>query len=196
LRELGIAAEVVDIELLPSATGYRILDRVGGVFCFGEATFPGSIPSTDASVGGEGAVAFASTPSGLGYWILDGAGGVFSFGDAGFFGSVPSLRLDGDIAPAVDIVATATGEGYWILEADGNVRGFGDAARLGPARAERPIDAVALASTPGDAGYLVADRRGFIFPVGLAPIFGSAAGLVLSAPVVDLVVLASRRSAV
>jgi hypothetical protein len=179
-------APIVDIDLLPWATGYRLLDAAGGVFCFGDATFHGSIPGLGgAGANVVGAVAMEQTPTAMGYWILDKVGGVYAFGDAGFFGSTPGLRLPEQPAPAVDLFVTDTGEGYCILEADGSVRAFGDAPDLGPADRRAAVEAIAFAPT-GPDGYLVVDRRGLVYPVGMAPMLGSAAELELMAPVTDI----------
>jgi hypothetical protein len=183
------AASIVDAEGTPYGTGLWVLDAAGGVFCHGDALFHGSIPGLDLGAQIE-AVAIASTPTGLGYWILDVAGGVYCFGDAAFHGSVPALHLEEPPAPAVDLAATATGDGYAVLAADGTIRAFGDARAdlCKPLAAARPV-AVGAGSDAG--ALLVADERGLIYPLGTAPMYGSAAGRLLDAPIVDMVLTRS-----
>ncbi|MEA3076283.1 MAG: hypothetical protein QOF60_1191 [Actinomycetota bacterium] len=182
-------ADVVDIDWLPAGDGFRILDAAGGVFCFGTATFHGSIPAITPPVPAAGAVAMASTPTGAGYWILDRVGGVYAFGDAGFHGSVPGLRLPEPAGPAVDLVAADDGEGYRVLEADGAIRSFGAMAEVAGVAVGRPVVAFAPAN---DDGCVVVDERGLVFPLGTGPMFGSLAATRLAAPVVDIVSVHAR----
>lgn len=67
----------------PSGNGYYVIDVDGGVFCYGDARFYGSLggkplnaPIVDAAI----------TPTGNGYWLLGKDNGVFAFGDAPYFG--------------------------------------------------------------------------------------------------------------
>lgn len=176
---------IVDIDLTPSGSGCRMLDAVGGVFCIGDATYHGSIPGLDPPVAQTGAVSIEGTRSGRGYWILDRAGGIFAFGDAAFFGSRPGLRLEGACAEPVDLARSRSGDGYCILEADGTLRSFGDAPRDREVVPERRVAAVAAVAASG-GGLIVADARGLLYPTGTAPLWGSAAGLRLDSPVVDV----------
>ncbi len=191
-ESLGAAAggaPAIDIEVVARGQGFWILDIAGGVFSFGDAGYFGSIPGLGEGVSTAPIVGMASTPTALGYWILDAAGGVYAFGDAGFHGSVPALRLDEAPAPAVDIAASPTGEGYAVLERDGTIRGFGDAAFPGALRVGYGVTARAFAAVGAPGSYVVVDGRGFVHPLGVAPMFGSAAGLQLQAPVVDISVV-------
>ena len=103
-----------------SANGYYIVASDGGVFCFGDALFHGSLGGQRLNapvVGG------AVTPTGGGYWLVASDGGVFCFGDARFHGSLGGSKLN---APVTGMEATA-GDGYWLLGQDGGVFCFGDA---------------------------------------------------------------------
>jgi hypothetical protein len=182
------AAPAIDVEGVGRREGCWVLDAAGGVFSVGDAGFHGSIPGLGDSVHTAPIVAMASTSSGSGYWILDAAGGVYAFGDAEFYGSTPALRLETPPAPAVDIVASPTGEGYAVLEGDGTIRGFGDLSELIEVEDGITFAAVAFAPTPTPNSYVVVDGRGFVYPAGMAPMFGSLAHLVLRGPVVDVVV--------
>lgn len=180
-------SNVVGVAATPTGQGYWLLDGVGGVFCFGDATYLGSIPGLHLEGPVVPAVDMASTPTGNGYWILDRVGGVHAFGDAGFFGSVPGLRLSEASAPAVALAASPTGEGYTVLEEDGVLRGFGDARALAVVCPDREVAVCAFAAVD-DRSFVVVNRRGLVYPVGHAPMFGSAAGMRLEADVVGVVV--------
>lgn len=180
------AVPIIDVATRPRGHGFWALDAVGGVFCFGDAGYFGSIPGLGEQVQTAPIVAMTATPSSMGYWILDAAGGVYAFGDAEFHGSTPALRLETPPAPAVDLVRSSTGSGYAILERNGVIRVFGDAVLDGPSDPLPITEATALAATPGIGGYLVVDPRGFVFPAGTAPMFGSAADLQLRAGIVDI----------
>lgn len=181
-------APVVDVDAPPFGEGFWVMDRAGGVFSFGDAGYYGSIPGLGLDDPPSAAAGLTATPTGLGYWIVDTAGGVYCFGDAEFYGSTPGLRLDAPSAPAVDIAASPTGAGYAVLERDGTIRGFGDLSDLIEMEDGISIDAVAFSTTPSPNSYVVVDGRGFVYPVGTAPMFGSLAHLVLRGPVVDVVV--------
>ena len=105
--------------------GYWIVDSDGGVFCFGDATFEGSMGGTALNAP---IVAMARAPLGVGYWLVASDGGVFTFGDAAFGGSVAGLKL---AAPIVGIAANPGGPGYWLAGADGGVFALGGAPFLG-----------------------------------------------------------------
>lgn len=99
--------------------GYWVFGGDGGVFCFGDAGFYGSLPGLNVKpakpiVGG------AATPSGNGYWMTSADGGVFCFGDAPFHGSMGGKPLNAEIT-GMD----AAGGGYWLLARDGGVFAFG-----------------------------------------------------------------------
>lgn len=68
----------------PSGNGYWCVDADGGVFCYGDATFHGSMGGEHLNapiVGG------AAHPRGGGYWLYAKDQGVFAFGAALYLGS-------------------------------------------------------------------------------------------------------------
>ncbi len=116
------------VGLAPTATGhaYRLAAADGGVFCYGDAAFLGSMGGVPLNR----PVAGVSTdPATGGYWEVAADGGVFSFG-APFFGSTGSLHLN---QPIVGIAPTPSGLGYRFVAADGGVFDFGDAQFYGSA---------------------------------------------------------------
>lgn len=80
----GTGGGAVEICPTPSGAGYWVAAADGGVFCFGDAVFYGSLGDFDLEAP---IVGMAATPSGCGYWLLAADGGVFTFGDAEFYGS-------------------------------------------------------------------------------------------------------------
>jgi hypothetical protein len=83
---------VVGIEATPTGGGYWLVASDGGVFCFGDARFFGSM-------------------GGKGYWFLAADGGISAFGDARYMGGGTNLAHAGD---ATDIAGRTDGRGYWI----------------------------------------------------------------------------------
>jgi hypothetical protein len=91
------------VDLAPTATGrgYWLLGADGGVFCFGDAAFHGSLPALGVRWATP-AVALTADPAGGGYHVLASDGGMFSFGEVPFFGSTAgSGRRPVGMAPAV-----------------------------------------------------------------------------------------------
>jgi len=117
----GLAAPIVGGPV-PTHTGlgYYLCGADGGVFCFGDAVFHGSLAGTrlNASI-----VGMAVHPEG-GYVLAAADGGVFAFGDVPFEGSEAGVNLT---APITGIGITPDGAGYWLAAADGGVFAFGDA---------------------------------------------------------------------
>lgn len=113
----------------PSGRGYIIVGVDGGVFCYGDAMFFGSLPGLGVTPN-EPIVSADVTPSGGGYLLVDAAGGVYAFGDARFAGSLAGVALS---APIEEARITPTGAGYWLLGSDGGVFAFGDAPYEGAA---------------------------------------------------------------
>ena len=107
--------------------GYWLVASDGGIFCFGDARFLGSM-------GGEHLnrpiVGMAATPTGHGYWFVASDGGVFCFRRRALRGFGGGIHLN---RPVVGMAATPTGKGYWFVAADGGISAFGDAHYLGGA---------------------------------------------------------------
>jgi hypothetical protein len=72
----------------PSGNGYYVVTADGGVFCFGDATFHGSLGGKHLA---SPIVAGAAHPRGGGYWLLGEDRGVFAFGDAHYHGGPDDL---------------------------------------------------------------------------------------------------------
>jgi hypothetical protein len=86
-QEVGVSNVVHQaVALFPtkSGMGYYLVFADGGVFCYGDAEFRGSMGGDDLNAP---VVSGALTPSGEGYWLIGADGGVFCFGDADFYGS-------------------------------------------------------------------------------------------------------------
>jgi hypothetical protein len=173
------SGEIVDLAATVKPGGLWVLDAAGGVFCYGSASFCGSVPGleVDAPVP---AVAITPTPDDEGYWILDQAGGVFCFGTARYFGSVPELRSGN--APAVALLAGPEGDGYTVVTEDGTCLAFGRAPDVASVSARHPITGAALAPD----GALLVDAEGIVYPVGMAPFLGSPMTIPSNAPIVDV----------
>ncbi len=128
------------------------------------------------------------------------AGGPAATATAGVSGSGASAG-----APYVGFGRTRSGVGYWMATQNTGspyyrqalVDGFGDAAgpQLQPIS---PAWYVAMAADPGGSGYWLAASDGAVFgsgPLagGAPPVYGSAAGLSLRAPVVGIASTPSGR---
>ncbi|MGH9063168.1 MAG: hypothetical protein ACRD0L_04210 [Acidimicrobiales bacterium] len=115
--------------------GYWLVDQLGDVATFGDASCHGSLTGVrlDAPV-----VGMAADLTTGGYWLAARDGGVFSFG-APFRGSMGDVHLS---APVVAISALPDGRGYRLAGADGAVYDFGAARYYGRATVGR-------ASPPG-----------------------------------------------
>ena len=150
----------------------------GGVFCFGDAPFLGSMGGKHLNAP---IVGIARTPDGHGYWLVASDGGVFSYGDAQFFGSTGNLRLN---APVVGMAPAPDGHGYWLVASDGGVFSYGDAPFLGSMGAvhlNAPV--VGIAATASGRGYWMGSSDGGVFSFGDAGFFGSMGGQQLQYPV-------------
>ncbi|MDQ3106322.1 MAG: glycoside hydrolase family 43 protein [Actinomycetota bacterium] len=137
---------------------------------------------THGGLGGDRAVAMATTPTGDGYWIAGATGAVAARGGAGDSGSISGLTR-----PVVGMAATPTGAGYWMTGGDGGVFSFGDAAfhgSTGDLRLNQPV--VAMASTPTGRGYWFVASDGGIFSFGDAAFFGSTGSIRLNQPIVGM----------
>src|SRR5581483_4868954 len=155
----------------PSAGGYWLVARDGGVFAYGDAPFVGSTGGIRLN---QPIVGMASPPrTGSGYWLVGADGGIFAFGRAGFFGSTGGARLN---QPIVGMAATPSGQGYWLVARDGGVFAFGDApffGSTGGTRLNRPV--VGMAATPTGGGYWLTAADGGVFAFGDATFAGSGA---------------------
>jgi hypothetical protein len=161
-----------DIVASPSGLGYAICAEDGGVFCFGDFPFQGSLPSIDVTPTGA-IVGIARTPSGLGYWMADEVGHVFSFGDAVYHGGDPF-----GAAPIVGIAATPTGSGYFLIDQNGSVYAYGAAVYAGGASGTgHTFAAIACA---GLDQYWCVDTLGNAYGFNLATF---AVGLALLGPI-------------
>jgi hypothetical protein len=177
----ALLSPVVGIEATPTGRGYWLASGNGGVFCFGDAHFAGSLGGVRLR---SPIVDIARTPSGKGYWMAGLDGGVFCFGDARFHGSMGGEHLNGLI---VAMAATPSGKGYWLVASDGGVFCFGDArfhGSMGGTHLNRPI--VGLASTATGKGYWMVASDGGVFCFGDAHFRGSTAGRHLNAPIVGM----------
>ena len=174
---------------LSSLQGYRVVDRAGGVFTFGNAVFAGSAAELDLR---EAIVGGAATPTGEGYVLFGERGGVFSFGDAAFAGSAAGSPLN---APVVSGTLTPTGKGYHLFTADGGVLTFGDAAFEGSlVGTPRNAPIVGGARTSTGRGYWLVGADGGVDAFGDAAFHGSAAELgPLAAPIVSITATPSGR---
>ena len=164
--------------------GYRLVGGDGGVFCFGNDTFYGSLPGLHVSVGDIRGMATTSTDAG--YWLVGADGGVFAFGNAAPDGSLPGRHVTVDDISG--IAADPTGTGYWLVGADGGVFAFGNAPYLGslPGSDIVTSDIVGIASTPDGAGYWLVGADGRVYPYGDASGLGSEAGHPLNAPITGI----------
>jgi hypothetical protein len=117
----------MDIVRTPSGKGYYIVASDGGVFCFGDAKFFGSMGGKPLT---KPMVDMAVRPQGDGYWLAAEDGGVFTFGKASYQGGMGGKHLN---APITGIECDAEGDGYWLLAADGGVFTFGKTGFYGAA---------------------------------------------------------------
>ena len=121
----------------PSGRGYYLIAGDGGVFCFGDAQFHGSMGGHPLNAPVQSLV---PTPDGLGYWLVAADGGVFSFG-APFRGSMGGHPLNKPVSGMV-----AYGDGYLMVAQDGGVFDFSNLAfngSLGGSILAHPIVSVA-----------------------------------------------------
>ncbi|MCZ7527354.1 MAG: hypothetical protein M5U14_13830 [Acidimicrobiia bacterium] len=77
--------------------GYRLVACDGGVFCFGDAPFLGSLPERGVDV--DDVVALVPCSGRDGYWIVQACGRVHAFGDAPPLGSAPAGLVGATPAP-------------------------------------------------------------------------------------------------
>jgi L,D-transpeptidase catalytic domain len=166
--EMQLNGGIVDIAAHPTANGYWLLGRDGGVFSYGVAFFG----STGGMRLNQPVVGMTPTPDGNGYWFVAEDGGVFSFGSAQFFGSTGGIRLNSKI---IGMAATATGAGYWLIGQDGGVFAFGDAGFHGSTGGVwTGTHMVGVFRSLGGGGYVLVGANGSLFSFGDAPHFTAA----------------------
>jgi hypothetical protein len=167
--------------IVPSATGYWLVAKDGGIFAYGDAGFYGSHGGAPLNAP---IVGMAATSNGQGYWLVARDGGIFAYGNAGFYGSHGGTPLN---RPIVGMAATPNGKGYWLVASDGGIFAYGDATFYGShggAPLNQPI--VGMAATSNGQGYWLVARDGGIFAYGNAGFDGSHGGAPLNAPIVSM----------
>lgn len=122
--EMGGAME---LQRTKTGRGYYIVAADGGIFCYGDAKFFGSMGGKHLAAP---IVGMAVRPQDDGYLLVGSDGGVFAFGKAPFHGSMGGKKLN---APIVDIEFDAEGDGYWLLGQDGGIFTFGKTSFYGSA---------------------------------------------------------------
>jgi len=178
-----LAKPVVAMASTPDGKGYWIIGADGGVFAFGDAKFHGSLgahPPTSPVVG------ILLEGGGSGYLLAEADGTVVPLGSATTL-TIPKLAATS--SPVVSVAGPETGAGYWLAERSGSVLAELAVAPEGSlARAPTsPVTSIAAVPLhPVALGYDLAESNGAVVSFGGAPSYGSAAGLRLAAPIVDL----------
>ncbi len=161
----------------PSASGYDLVGRDGGVFVFPTnqaGGFYGSLPGLGISV--HDIVGMVPSNDDRGYFLVGQDGGVFAFGDAPYLGSLPGLGIS--VNDIRGIVPTNDDRGYFLVGQDGGVFAFGDAPYLGslPGAGIHINDVIGIAATSSDQGYWLVTANGTVYGFGNAAQLGSATG--------------------
>jgi len=117
----------MDLVRTPSGQGYYIVSSDGGVYCYGDANFFGSMGGKALSAP---VVDIAVRPKNDGYMLVGRDGAVYCFGAAPYLGNLKGVKL---AAPIVGCEFDKEGDGYWLLGADGGVFTFGKTAFYGSA---------------------------------------------------------------
>jgi hypothetical protein len=178
-----LAAPITGVASTPTGGGYWEVTSAGGVFCFGNAAYHGSMGGHRLAAP---VVGIATAPTGQGYWEVASDGGIFAFGTAGFYGSMGGHHLN---APIVGIAAAPTGHGYWEVASDGGIFAFGSAGfhgSMGGTHLNQPVVGMAAART--GRGYWEVASDGGIFTFGTAGFHGSMGGTRLARPIVGMAV--------
>jgi hypothetical protein len=115
----------MELQRTKSGRGYYVVSADGGVFCYGDAKFHGSMGGAHLN---KPIVGMAVRPQDDGYLLVASDGGVFAFGKAPFHGSMGGKHLN---SPICDIEFDAEGDGYWMLADDGGIFTFGHTAFYG-----------------------------------------------------------------
>ena len=178
---LTTAIQDIVVGQATTGSGYRQVATDGGVFCFGNASFYGSMGGSALNAP---MVGMANTGDGKGYWTVASDGGIFAYGNAKFYGSMGGTHLN---KPVVGIVGTPDSLGYWLVASDGGIFAFGDAAFYGSTGGltlNKPV--VGIAGTPDGMGYWLVASDGGIFAYGDAAFYGSTGGLTLNKPILGM----------
>ncbi|HMS25097.1 MAG TPA: hypothetical protein PKB15_05350 [Acidimicrobiia bacterium] len=105
-------ARARDFACSPWGNGYWIIDDIGGVFCFGDVDYFGSVP-------GDGQTCVAQkiipSPTGYGYWIIDRRGMVLPFGDAAYCGHPKPEEVTGDVIGMVPVLRSDRRDHEWLF---------------------------------------------------------------------------------
>lgn len=115
----------MELQRTKTGRGYYVVGADGGIFCYGDAKFHGSMGGQHLNAP---VVGMAVRPQDDGYLLVASDGGIFAFGKAPFHGSMGGKKLN---APIVDIEFDAEGDGYWMLAQDGGIFTFGKTAFYG-----------------------------------------------------------------
>lgn len=126
-QDVTLNGPIVSTEVTPSGRGYWMAGTDGGVFCFGDAMFFGSLGDVALNAP---IVEIIGSPSGGGYALIGADGGVFTFGDFRFAGSLPGMGVKPNRA-ILSAESSASGGGYLMVSSDGGVFTFGDVAFAG-----------------------------------------------------------------
>lgn len=103
---------IVGIECLPWDKGYWLIDNPGGIFCFDNARYYGSVPQDGHRAQ---ACDVISSPSGNGYWIIDKRGMVLPFGDAEFHGFPKPKDVTGEIVSMYPVIQADRNDRNWLF---------------------------------------------------------------------------------
>lgn len=120
------AGGAMDLVRTPSGHGYYIVAADGGVFCYGDARFYGSMGGVRLAAP---VVDMAVKPQNDGYILVASDGGVFAFGNVKNYGNMVGKKH----APITGCDFDAEGDGYWLLAQDGGVFTFGKTSFYGSA---------------------------------------------------------------
>ena len=121
-----LAAPVTGLASSPTGRGYWLVAADGGMFCFGDAGFHGSVPQALPPRRRLEAQVTSMVPQGRGYLLVAADGGIFTFGEARFMGSLGGRGVG-------DVVAAAVKQdrsGYLILRSNGSLAAFGSSRVL------------------------------------------------------------------
>jgi len=157
----------VDLELFPDGPGYYILDAMGKIWRFGNATDFSRVEPPPPFFGWEIAVDMELVSSGRGLYVLDGLGEVHEVGPVPFF-PLSDTFFGWDTAQ--DLLLTPSENGYYVLTSEGVI------ARGGDARSDVEIPGVnldpekvggfrSMELTTDSQGFLVMDATGTVTPL-------------------------------